>query len=96
MGTDNLRETTEQIAAICQQKNIQCICICTKKEENQKGISALLCGNQTEIITAIIKAMNVDDKLRAILEVAVEQKDIFQAFDNKCSFEKLFKNIFHS
>lgn len=94
MKTDNLKEVTEAIASICQQENIECICICTKKDSSKTGISAFVCGNQLHIIMAITKAMEVDNRLRAILETAIEHKEIVQTIDQNSCVEKYSKNFF--
>lgn len=94
MKTDNLKEVTEAIASICQQENIECICICTKKDSSKTGISAFVCGNPLHIIMAIIKGMEVDNKLRAILETAIEHKEIVQTIDQNSRIEKILKKIF--
>lgn len=94
METGNLKEVTEAIASICQQENIECICICTKKDSSKTGISAFVCGNQLHIIMAIIKAMEVDNRLRAILETAIEHKEIGQPTSQNSCIGKILKEIF--
>lgn len=76
MEKDNLKAILEELAFSCISNKIHGISILSQKEGDKNSVAAIVSGNPVEIIIAVVKAMNSDRRVKAILEAAVEYQDL--------------------
>lgn len=68
------------------------ISILSQKEGEKNAVAAMVNGNPVEIIIGIIKAMNSDRQVKAILEAAVEHQDLLNS-SHVSAVDKLAMNF---
>lgn len=74
---ENFKKIIEQLASDCREENIDGLCILSRKGENDKSLTAMICGNLTEIALATVMAMKNEPRMKALLESAVECNNAF-------------------
>lgn len=92
MEKDNLKATLAELAASCVNNKFHGISILSQKEGEKNAVAAMVNGNPVEIIIGIIKAMNSDRQVKAILEAAVEHQDLLNS-SHVSAVDKLTMNF---
>lgn len=93
MEMNDFKTVLQELASDCRSKDMQGICILTKKDTEGMGVSALACGDTVEITMAIMRAMASDSKIRAMFKIAVENYNIFKESTENSIIEKVFKDF---
>lgn len=92
MEKDNLKATLAELAASCVNNKFHGISILSQKEGEKNAVAAMVNGNPVEIIIGIIKAMNSNRQVKAILEAAVEHQDLLNS-SHVSAVDKLTMNF---
>lgn len=85
-------EMMERLALNCKKGKINGICILSTEGEQKTGVAALNCGDPAEIVMAVIKAMQKDERARVILETAVQYYNSYRKTSQPLEITKVYKN----
>lgn len=85
-------EMMERLALNCKEGKINGFCILSTQGEQKTGVAALQSGDPAEIIMAMIKVMQRDERARVILETAVQYYNSYEKNSQPLEIAKVYKN----